>query len=175
MSYDRTRLPDVASYYAAQGLRLTGRGPWRTTECTFHGGSDSMRVNVATGAFVCMAGCGARGGDVLAHFRAAHGLGFIDACKDLGAWVDDGKPYTGSTRPLQPSARALLQLASDDLYLCADVLSAVGAALVEYPIFKEVVCTLRAGHRTRPLTVADIDAFMQAAGRAIHVAGVAND
>ena len=65
MGFDRRNLPDAVGYYESEGLKLTGRGKWRTTECKFHGGSNSMRVNVATGAFRCM-NCGARGGDVLA-------------------------------------------------------------------------------------------------------------
>jgi len=31
--------------------------------------------------------CGARGGDVLAFHMHKHGLHFVDACKQLGAWV----------------------------------------------------------------------------------------
>ena len=92
--FDRRALPDPTSYYEAEGLKLTGRGKWRTTECKFHGGSDSMRINTDSGAFVCMAGCGARGGDVLAYHMAQHGLEFVEAAKALGAWVDDGRPPT---------------------------------------------------------------------------------
>ena len=122
--FHRDRLPDPLGYYRdTAGLALTGKGKWRTTRCEFHDGSDSMRINVESGGFRCMAECGARGGDVLAYHRAAHGLDFVAAARDLGAYVDDGKAYTGNTRPAQPPARALLELASDDLMLCAIVLS----------------------------------------------------
>lgn len=112
MSLDKSRLPDPQSYYEAQGLRLTGpqRAKWKTTRCEFHDGSDSMRINTHSGAFVCMAGCGARGGDVLAFHMAAHGLGFIEACQDLGAWVDDGKVPAAVPRPTPLPARDALQL-----------------------------------------------------------------
>ena len=71
MTLDRTRLPDPLGYYEAQGLTFRERrGKWRTAGCPFHGSSDSLRVNTESGAFICMAGCGARGGDVLA-FRSA--------------------------------------------------------------------------------------------------------
>ena len=90
--FDRRALPDPVSFFEAEGLKLTGRGKWRTTECKFHGGSDSMRVNTESGAFACMAGCGARGGDVLAYHMAQHGLEFVEAAKALGCWVDDGRP-----------------------------------------------------------------------------------
>ncbi len=88
----KENLPEPLSYFESEGLQLSRRGKWRTTECTFHGGSDSMRINTDTGAWVCMAGCGARGGDVLAYHMASHGMDFITASKALGAWLDDGQP-----------------------------------------------------------------------------------
>lgn len=94
----RDRLPDPVAYYQSEGLKLDGKGKWRTTKCEFHGGRDSMRINVTSGAFVCMAGCGARGGDVLAYHMAEHGLDFITAAKALGAWDDNGK----SEKPRRP-------------------------------------------------------------------------
>lgn len=53
MTFDRTRLPEAVHYFESQGLTLKGRGEWRTTACTFHDGSDSMRVNVRSGAHGC--------------------------------------------------------------------------------------------------------------------------
>lgn len=97
-NFIKDNLPDPVSYFLGEGLKLDGKGRWRTAECKFHGGSDSMRVNAASGSFVCMAGCGAKGGDVLAYHMQAHGLEFIDAAKALGAWHDDGKP----SRPHRP-------------------------------------------------------------------------
>lgn len=103
MSFDRTRLPDPVTYYESVGLKLTGPGKWKTTACHFHGGSDSLRINTASGAWVCMAGCGARGGDVLAYQMAAHGQDFVAAAKALGAWVEDGKPIPNrKPTPLAP-------------------------------------------------------------------------
>ncbi len=111
--FDRTRLPDPVDYYTAQGLVFRERkGKWRTTECRFHGGRDSMRINTSTGAFVCMAGCGARGGDVLAYHMAEHGQDFTTAAKELGAWIDDGKPAPSRPTPL-PARDALALLASE--------------------------------------------------------------
>ena len=100
MSFDRNLLPDTTGYFEAQGLKLTGprSAKWKTTECKFHGGSDSMRVNTSTGAWVCMS-CGVKGGDVLAYEIAATGADFVDAAKAVGAWVDDGKPQ----RPQKPT------------------------------------------------------------------------
>ena len=111
MSFDRVQLPDPVSYFEGEGLHLLGptRTKWKTTECRFHGGSDSMRINTATGAWVCMAGCGARGGDVLAHHIASHGLDFVEAAKALGAWVEDGKP-SATKRATTLSPRAALEV-----------------------------------------------------------------
>jgi hypothetical protein len=53
MPFDRTLLPEPASYFASQGLTLKGphRSPSQTTACSFHGGSASMRVNVINGTY----------------------------------------------------------------------------------------------------------------------------
>jgi len=118
----RERLPEPQAYYENQDLVLLGKGAWRTTRCAFHGGSDSMRVNVRSGAFACMAGCGARGGDVLAYHMAVLGLGFVEAAKGLGAWEDE--PQHEATRrprcrPLGLPAREALALLRDDAMVVA--------------------------------------------------------
>lgn len=117
MSFDRERLPDTTSYFEGEGLKLSGPGKWKTTACAFHGGSDSMRINMASGAWVCMS-CSAKGGDVLSYHMQAHSLEFIDAAKALGCWVDDGKPQ----RPQKPAPlppRAALQVIAFEATLAA--------------------------------------------------------
>lgn len=107
MSFDRERLPEPQTYFESAGLVLQGRGKWRSTSCTFHGGTSSMRINLETGAWVCMS-CGQKGGDVLAYEMASAGAEFVEACKALGAWVDDGRsPAPAKPTPLPP--RAALQ------------------------------------------------------------------
>ena len=150
MSFDRDRLPDPLGYYEGAGLRLKGRGKWRTTACPFHGGSDSMRVNDATGAWVCM-NCHAKGGDVLDFEMQRNGLDFVRAARALGAWIDDGKP--APTRPRAFSASDALSVLSSDLHLCVIVLS--GARRGELP------------------TDADWLAFLGACGRCIAIAEAA--
>ncbi len=118
MTFIRENLPDPVSYFEAEGLKLQGKGRWRTTECTFHGGSDSMRINTLSGAWVCMAGCGARGGDVLAHQMAEHGLDFITAAQALGAWKGDGKPGKPH-RPKPLPATAAIQVLAFEATLTA--------------------------------------------------------
>ena len=119
MSFDRERLPDPVSYFEGQGLRLVGprSSKWKTTACNFHGGSDSMRINAATGAWCCM-NCGEKGGDVVAYEMQAYSLEFVEAAKRLGCWIDDGKVPV-QQKPTALPARAALQLIALEANLAA--------------------------------------------------------
>ena len=118
MAFDRDRLPEPLGYFEAQGLTFRERkGKWRTTRCHFHGGSDSLRVNVQTGAWCCMS-CNAHGGDVLAYEMQLTGADFVSAAKTLGAWIEDGKPVIQS-KPTPIPARAALQALSFEALLVA--------------------------------------------------------
>lgn len=119
MTFNRDQLPAPAAYFEAQGHKLTGpkSAKWKTTNCTFHGGSDSMRVNIASGGWCCMA-CNAKGGDVLAHFMAEHGADFITAAKALGAWQDDGQPARAQ-RPRQLPAASAIEVLQFEVTLTA--------------------------------------------------------
>ena len=104
MPFDRSLLPDTVTYFENQGLTLKGprSAKWKTTTCNFHGGSDSMRVKVSTGAWICMS-CGEKGGDVLAYEIKDGRREIVDAAKALGCWVDDGRPQLQSKpTPLSP-------------------------------------------------------------------------
>lgn len=150
MSFDRERLPEPRGYFEGQGLKLSKRGKWRTTECRFHDGSDSMRINTATGAWVCMS-CGAKGGDVLAYEMAANGVDFVTAAKALGAWVEDGKPEPRrKPAPLPP--RAALEVLSFEAMLTAVAAGNLAQGLV--------------------LTAKDRARLMTAAGRIAKIAEV---
>lgn len=117
MSFNRDHLPDPQDYYEnTAGLKLMGRGPWRTTRCEFHGGSDSMRINIKSGGFMCMS-CGEKGGDVLAYHQLANCLEFIDAAKALNAWSDDGQPCTYKPSPV--SARTMLVVIAFEVQIVA--------------------------------------------------------
>ena len=117
MPIERDRMPDPRSYYEAEGLKLSKGHKWVTTACNFHQGSDSMRINLQSGAFVCMAGCGARGGDVLAYHMAAHGMEFVEAAKALGCWIEDGRPNPTAPAPFSP--RQALEVLSVEVNLVA--------------------------------------------------------
>jgi DNA primase len=70
--------PEICHVYESEGLVLTGQGKWKVTNCVFHGGSDSMRINGESGAFKCIA-CGARGDDEVTYFMHSRGIGLEDA------------------------------------------------------------------------------------------------
>ena len=126
----RDRLPDPVSYFVdSEGLQLTGRGKWRTSRCQFHDGSDSMRINTESGAWVCMA-CGIKGGDVLAYAMERHALGFVEAARSLGAYVDDGQWHQGVMKATTLSARDAMAVTALELLVLFVVISDVRAGLV---------------------------------------------
>ncbi|WP_237411977.1 hypothetical protein [Acinetobacter nectaris] len=44
-----------------------------------------MSINLTHGGFICFA-CGVTGGGLVAFHMKFRGLGFIETCKELGAW-----------------------------------------------------------------------------------------
>lgn len=148
MTFERDRLPDPVSFFESEGVLLKGPARWKSGPCVFHDGSDSFRVNTASGGWCCMA-CGAKGGDVLAFAMQRHGLDFIQAAKQLGAWIDDGKPAPRS--PLPFSARSALEVLRFESLLCATA-----------------ACNLARGE---PLSDADRSRLVEAAGRIEFIAG----
>jgi hypothetical protein len=117
MSFIKENLPVPQDYYEnIAGLKLTGGGQWRTTRCEFHGGSDSMRIHLKSGAFVCM-NCGEKGGDVLAYHQLAHSLEFIEAAKSLKAWSNDGISSSYKQSPV--SSRMMLEVVAFEVRVVA--------------------------------------------------------
>lgn len=119
MSFDRNQLPDATAYFENEGLKLKGpsSAKWKTTACNFHGGSDSMRVNMASGAWVCMS-CDVKGGDVLSYEMQSNGSEFVDAAKALACWVDDGRAIS-TTKPTPLSPRQALSVMAFESTLTA--------------------------------------------------------
>ena len=126
MPFNKEKLPDPRAYYEHSGLKLSKGKKWATTVCVFHGGSDSMRINCETGAFVCMAGCGAKGGDVLSYHRAIHKGDFVSACKELGCWVEDGKKLSKPPRPNPLPLRDAMSVLEYETLLVAGIASSMG-------------------------------------------------
>lgn len=110
MSFDRQALPEPEFYFENTGLILQGRGTWRTTTCNFHGGRTTMRVNIKSGAWVCMS-CGQKGGDVLAYEMKVTGADFVDAARALGALIDDDRTSAPATPKPFSTLEALSVLA----------------------------------------------------------------
>ena len=87
----RKALPSTITYFEKQGITFKSGGAWSDAICPFHiDTKPSLRINAEKGAYRCMV-CGAHGGDVLAFHMHKHGLNFVEACKQLGAWVEDSK------------------------------------------------------------------------------------
>ena len=85
--FSRKHLPSSTTYYELQNIQLMGYGAWRDAICPFHNDTKpSLRINIKRGGYRCMV-CGAHGGDVLAFHMHKYGLGFVQAAKELGAWV----------------------------------------------------------------------------------------
>lgn len=147
--FDRECVPSWPDYADRVGLSLDGRGRWRTTRCDIHGGGDSLRVNVESGGWVCMA-CGAKGGDTVAHLMLIESIDFVAAARALGCWVDGG---TAPPRPARLPAR--------------DALGAIGPELG--------VCMVVIADARRGTTPNDTDwhRFLQAAGRVQFIAQAA--
>ena len=123
MSFQRHLLPDALSYFEEQGLKITGpkTGKWFTTECRFHGGSDSMRVHQANGGWICMA-CDVRGGDLISYEMELTGDDFITVVKRLGAWINDGKaPMTSKSLPFSKDlALDVLNIEANHVLIAAE-------------------------------------------------------
>lgn len=149
--FNRELLPDPVAYYEGAGLIFVGpkSSKWKTARCEFHGGSDSMRIHTERGAFVCMS-CGAKGGDILAHYQAAHGVDFVGAAKALGAWVDDGKPHAMRRPAPLPPALAISVLA------------------FECNLVAVAACNIANGVQ---LEVNDRERLLKASGRINHILG----
>lgn len=120
--FDRSLLPEPMAYFESEELPLIGRGRWRTTRCDFHNGSDSMRVNVQTGGWICMA-CGVKGGDVLAYHMQRNGFAFEHAARGLGAWSDEGKQRSADDKPRTLSPRSAMEVVAFELQVLSVVLS----------------------------------------------------
>ena len=101
-------LPDPISYYESQGHRFKSKGKWMTTDCPFHGGSDSFRVHAASGAFKCM-NCLKHGGGIVSHYMQYHDVDSKQAGIALGIWKERFNSRVTS-KPSPIPASKLLEL-----------------------------------------------------------------
>ena len=147
MSYQKVQGPEPIEYFSGQGPVSKGsQGPWRTTACQIHGGSDSLRFRVDSGGWVCMA-CGAKGGRVIDHYMQLHACSYSEAAKALGVL----KVSEGSVRDGSMSKRTTLH-ARD----------AIGALYIESNIVAVAALNIANGVSLRP---ADLERLELAAGR----------
>ena len=154
MSFDKTQLPDVADYYGSQGLTIGKHGNkgWRKANCLFCNSRDNFNINLLSGGFHCWS-CEAKGGDLVAFQMLRHGQEFTQAAKDLGAWVDDGKPAQ-RTKPMPISYRDALTAIAYEAQL--------------------IVVTAAAFFRNKELSEQDLARMAQAVGRINKLLGGSN-
>lgn len=118
MSLDRNMLPTPVDYFETRGQKVVGkRGKHFRTTCAIHS-SDGETLSVLRegGGFNCFS-CGAKGGDIVAYAMQADDVDFVTACKSLGAWVDDGQPYTPQRPKPIPRSAAMVVLEFESLLI----------------------------------------------------------
>ena len=73
-----------ADYYDTCSGRPSAEGWVDGGLCPFHDDNHpgSYRVNLETGGYVCFS-CGAKGGDIIAHYQQAHNFSFGRALREL--------------------------------------------------------------------------------------------
>jgi hypothetical protein len=165
-TFVKEKLPDPLSFYQGRGLVLQPGKEWRSTSCEFHISRTTMRINMNSGGFVCMAQCGAKGGSVVDYYMAINGVDFYTAAKALGAIEADGKPYKGPKRPLRIPTHDLLKLVPKELYICSTVVSALSNALIDNPELEEALAP--------KINFTDLQSFFEAAGKVIYVSEISN-
>jgi hypothetical protein len=143
MPFDKSLLPDPITYFEGEGLKLPGGNAWVSTECKFHGGRTTMRIHKPSGSWKCMS-CEEGGGDVLAYHMKLHGMEFVQAAKDLGAWIDDGKPEIQRKPTALSPLRAIQVLATEsNLIAIAGHNVHYGVALTENDLHRVRVAARR--------------------------------
>lgn len=85
---NKALLPDVKSYLKHVGIEAKGQKQWIKIICPFHDDSTpSLSINTVHGCFKCFS-CEAKGGDLISFHMKLKGIGFVEACKQLGAWTE---------------------------------------------------------------------------------------
>jgi CHC2-type zinc finger protein len=120
-SFRQELLPPPLDFYEKEEVkpgRPNHKG-WCPGRCPFHNSKrgKSFAVHI-DGAFVCR-GCGVRGHDVIAFLRLRYGLSFKQACQQLGAWREDGKPV--KLRPGPPTRYLMMDFVIDGIQYHAEL------------------------------------------------------
>ncbi len=99
-------LPDSIAYYESLGHVFSSKGEWMTTNCEFHGGSDSMRIHRTSGSFKCM-NCGIHGGGIISYHMQRFQVDYLQACKELGVNLGGSNNRPPDRPKPLPAARAI--------------------------------------------------------------------
>jgi hypothetical protein len=121
---DKSKLPTPDQYFGQFEGVITG-GKSLRLPCPLHGGKGpNLSVDRETGVWHCFT-CHAKGGDVVAFEQQLHGIGFVRAASNFGAYIPDGKPSTPATPAL--NYRALLNVLAFEVEVAALITSDVAA------------------------------------------------
>ncbi len=83
---DHNLLPNPRVYYGGVLKKFHPRNNQATALCPFHPDKNpSFSVNLRQGKFFCFS-CGASGGDIIDFHQHLHGINFVKAVTELGAW-----------------------------------------------------------------------------------------
>ena len=85
--FNRDLLPNPQVYYGQQFTLKGNKTKYLVPCCFHHDKTASLSLDMVSGRFNCF-GCGASGGDIVDFHQLKTGLSFVEAAKDLGAWVD---------------------------------------------------------------------------------------
>ena len=113
---DKSKLPTPDAYFSQfAGVKISGKS--LRLPCPIHKGENpNLSVDRETGMWQCFT-CKAKGGDVIDFERQYHGIGFIRAASNFGAYVPDGKTPT----PAAPvvNYRGLLNVLQTEVEIAA--------------------------------------------------------
>ncbi len=173
--FDRDLLPNAQAYYGQQ-FTLKGNKAKHLVPCCFHHDKTaSLSIDMVSGLFHCY-GCrigidNKDGGDIVDFHRLKHGLDFVEAVKDLGAWVD-----TSSDTPDQLAARKAkiaqankeykarqAQAAKDEISQAQAFIPLVASILKQCtkPMLEPPYCVAKSinSHNLTSITATDIQRF----------------
>jgi len=128
-AFNRDLLPTWPDYADTIGAKLLGRGKWRSMLCEFHADTEpSLRVNTQSGGWCCMS-CGAKGGDVLAHYMQRTDAGFMEAAIGLGAWDATQVRHT-ERQPRALTPRDAMEVVARELLLLLVVIADIRSGVI---------------------------------------------
>ena len=124
---DKSKLPSPDAYFSQfAGVKTSGKS--LRLPCPIHKGeSPNLSVDRESGMWQCFT-CKAKGGDIIDFEQQLHGIGFVRAASNFGAYVPNGKPATPAAPVL--NYRAMLNVLQNEIEIAALISSDLAAGRV---------------------------------------------